>query len=105
VQDVRANFVCVHNGELAATVFSTPWKPWQVLIHFPEGTSILKRERFEDPKPQCRGQRKSSTARRAVSFFTALNPGDLQTHLLISRSAAGIGVRHERICRQFEGGC
>lgn len=49
VQDVRAHFVCIHNGELAATVFSTPWEPWQVLIHFPDGTtSILRNERFDD---------------------------------------------------------
>jgi hypothetical protein len=25
VQDVRANYVCIHNGELVATVFSTAW--------------------------------------------------------------------------------
>ena len=49
VQDVRANFVCVHNGELAATVFSTPWEPWQVIFHFPTHASILN-ERFDDPQ-------------------------------------------------------
>ena len=48
--DVRANFVCVHNGELVATVFSNEWEPWQVIIHDPTGASILKHENFQDPQ-------------------------------------------------------
>jgi hypothetical protein len=47
VQDVRANFVCIHNGELAATVLSTAWEPWQVIFHFTKHASILL-ERFDD---------------------------------------------------------
>jgi len=51
VQDVRANFVCVHNGELAATVFSTEWEPWQIILHDdPWGARILMQEGFADPQ-------------------------------------------------------
>jgi hypothetical protein len=51
VQDVRANFVCIHNGELAATVFSTEWEPWQVIIHDAEaGALILRVEAFQNPQ-------------------------------------------------------
>jgi hypothetical protein len=50
VQDVRANYVCILDGDLVATVLSTPWEPWRVLRHFPDGsTSILINEGFEDP--------------------------------------------------------
>jgi hypothetical protein len=49
VQDVRANYVCIHNGELVATVFSTAWEPWQVILHRPEHQLLVKHESFLDP--------------------------------------------------------
>jgi hypothetical protein len=49
VQDVRANYVCVHEGELVATVFSTAWEPWQVILHRPEYQLLAKCESFADP--------------------------------------------------------
>ena len=48
VQDVRANYVCIHNGELVATVFSTAWLPWQVIVHHPKDAALLTGERFTD---------------------------------------------------------
>lgn len=49
VHGVRGNFLCILDGDLAATVFSHEWTPWQVILHFPGGTSsILNSERFED---------------------------------------------------------
>jgi hypothetical protein len=56
VQDVRANYLCIHKGELRATVLSTEWQPWHVILHFP-GTpefpetraAFLAGERFADP--------------------------------------------------------
>ena len=49
VQDVRANYVCIHEGELKATVFSTEWQPWQVIFHYPEVAAHLRAELFADP--------------------------------------------------------
>jgi hypothetical protein len=46
VQDVRANYVCIHNGGLAATVFSTTW---EVIIHRPENQYLVFGARFADP--------------------------------------------------------
>lgn len=49
VQDVRANFLCILDGELAATVFSTAWEPWQIIRHHLDGTAdICTNERFHD---------------------------------------------------------
>lgn len=48
VQDVRANYVCIHKGELVATVFSTEWQPWHVILHYPEHAALLTGERFAD---------------------------------------------------------
>lgn len=40
VQDVRGAFVCIDEGELVATVPSTEWEPWQIVMLFPgEGAS------------------------------------------------------------------
>lgn len=50
VQDVRANFVCIHNGELAATVFSNEWESWRIILHDdPSGAIIVKHE-IADPQ-------------------------------------------------------
>jgi hypothetical protein len=49
VQDVRANYVCIHNGGLAATVVSTAWEPWQVILHRPENQYLVFDARFADP--------------------------------------------------------
>jgi hypothetical protein len=49
VQDVRTNYVCIDNGELAATVFSTAWEPWPVIIHGPEYQFLLFDADFADP--------------------------------------------------------
>ena len=49
VQDVRANYVCIHNGDLAATVVSTPWEPWQVIVHRPENQYLVSDAGFENP--------------------------------------------------------
>ncbi|MGO9361414.1 MAG: hypothetical protein ACLP1D_27680 [Xanthobacteraceae bacterium] len=49
VQDVRANYVCIHEGELVVTVFSTAWQPWHVIFHYPTGAALLQGERFADP--------------------------------------------------------
>ena len=35
VQDVRANYVCIHKGELVATVFSTEWSALHVIFALP----------------------------------------------------------------------
>ena len=48
VQDVRANFVCIHNGDLAATVFSPGWGPWLIIMHYKHGPVILEDENFQD---------------------------------------------------------
>jgi len=51
VQDVRANYVCIHNGDLAATVFSNEWIPWQVIYHVrgQAHSLLLLGEQFDDP--------------------------------------------------------
>jgi hypothetical protein len=49
VQDVRAKYVCIRNGELAATVVSTAWEPWQVIIHGPQYQFLVFGTRFADP--------------------------------------------------------
>ncbi len=36
VQDVRANYVCIHNGKHMATVFAVPWERlWHVVVYVP----------------------------------------------------------------------
>ena len=49
VQDVRANFLCIYNGNLVATVFSTEWQPWQVIFHYQKDPVLLTGEHFADP--------------------------------------------------------
>jgi hypothetical protein len=48
VQDVRANYVCIHNGELVATVLSTAWEPWQIILHGPERQLLVFNAQFTD---------------------------------------------------------
>jgi hypothetical protein len=49
VQDVRANYLCIHKGELRATVLSTEWQPWQVIFHYPGLKAVhLQGECFTD---------------------------------------------------------
>jgi len=48
VQDVRGNYLCIHEGELKATVFSTEWQPWQVIFNHPEVPALLQGVRFND---------------------------------------------------------
>ena len=48
VQDVRANYVCIHYGELAATVFSTAWLPWKAIVHHSQRRDPSEGERFTD---------------------------------------------------------
>ena len=46
---LRANYVCIHNGELVATVFSTAWQPWHVILHYhPKDPVLLTGECFID---------------------------------------------------------
>ena len=47
VQDVRANYLCIHKGELVATVLGTAWLPWQVILHEGERAGLLQSERFD----------------------------------------------------------
>jgi hypothetical protein len=62
VQDVRANYVCIHKGELAATVYSSAWEPWQVILHG-GFTGILTAEFFESPfEAMCRAEEMISGA-------------------------------------------
>lgn len=50
VQDVRANFVCIKDGDLVATVFSTAWEPWQIIMHRSNGQSgVVTGWFFDDP--------------------------------------------------------
>jgi hypothetical protein len=49
VQNVRANYVCIHNDDLAATVVSIAWEPWQVIIHGPKYQVLIFEARFADP--------------------------------------------------------
>jgi len=49
VQDVSANYLCIHNGELKATVFSTAWEPWQIILHGSAYPLLVKCEGFDDP--------------------------------------------------------
>jgi hypothetical protein len=75
VQDVRGNFVCIYKGELAATVFSTQWEPWQVLIHFPDGTtSILRNESFQDPQVAMSRAEASLDGTSGGGMLHRLNP-------------------------------
>jgi hypothetical protein len=50
VQDVRANYICIHKGELRATVFSNEWLPWQIIFHYVGQNAVhLQSESFGDP--------------------------------------------------------
>jgi hypothetical protein len=75
VQDVRANFLCVHNGELAATVFSTPWEPWQVIIHYPADAVILQHESFNDPQAAMSRAEEIIDGTSVDGHFHRLAPG------------------------------
>ena len=48
VQDVRANYVCIRNGDLAATVFSPGWGPWLIIMHYEHGPMILRGETHQN---------------------------------------------------------
>lgn len=79
VQDVRGNFVCIHKGDRAATVFSTEWEPWQVIVHWPNGgASILGGERFSEPTDAMgRAEDLLSGAKKGFLYNCNRGVGDL----------------------------
>lgn len=50
VHDIRGNFVCVQDGKLAATVISSDWEPWQIIMHYEDLTHLLMGEMFDNPQ-------------------------------------------------------
>jgi hypothetical protein len=50
VHDVRGDFVCIHDGYQVATIFSTRWEPWQIILHMKRNSGIMKHERFSNPQ-------------------------------------------------------
>lgn len=93
VQDVRANFVCVLQQELAAMVFSTSWGPWQVILYYPASghdpertymTYILRHEGFDDPQAAMSRAEAILTGTAGHRTLQLLRPGDLD---LFTRSS------------------
>jgi hypothetical protein len=74
VQDVRANYVCIHNGELVATVFSTAWLPWQVIVHHPKDAALLTGERFTDLSAAMSRAEESVSGASEGAYFVVLPP-------------------------------
>ena len=74
VQDVSANYVCIHKGELVATVFSTAWQPWHVILHYPENAALLTGERFADLSAAMSRAEEIVSGASARAFLVGLPP-------------------------------
>lgn len=74
VQDVRANYVCIHEGELVATVFSTAWLPWQVILHYPKDAVLLTGERFTELSAAMSRAEEIVSGASERSYLVALPP-------------------------------
>jgi len=81
VQDVRANFVCIKDGELAATVFSTLSEPWQVILHLAQGPTLVEHEFYGEPQAAM-SRAEEFLDGRATKGFRHLIPSGLLSRVI-----------------------